>query len=106
MEGQNTYEYDAIGNLTQMNENGSIQQLWWNVYGKVSRVQKDGLTMSFGYDAQQNRLKKMVERAAKDQTNYYLRDAQGNVLTVYRKTKRRDINKEFFLLEETDLVWE
>jgi hypothetical protein len=35
-------------------------------------------SLSFGYDAQQNRLKK----EGKFKTNYYIREAQGNVLAA------------------------
>jgi RHS repeat-associated protein len=55
--------------------------LEWNAYGKVRQVTTSTATMTFGYDAQQNRLKKTVNGV----TSYYIRDAQGNTLAVYER---------------------
>jgi RHS repeat-associated protein len=44
-------------------------------------------------------LKKVVIKDGKTKTNYYLRDAQGNVLSVYRKTQR-DVGSFFFWEEQ------
>jgi RHS repeat-associated protein len=43
-------------------------------------------TMTFGYDAQQHRLKKSVTINGVTKTTYYIRDAQGNPLAVYERT--------------------
>jgi hypothetical protein len=43
------------------------------------------MTMTFGYDAQQNRLRKTVLTNGETKTTYYIRDAQGNPLAVYEQ---------------------
>jgi hypothetical protein len=67
-----------------------VQTLAWNAYGKVSQVVKGDVTMTFGYDAQQNRLKKEVITGEKKKINYSFRDAQGNVLAVYERRKENE----------------
>jgi RHS repeat-associated protein len=84
--------------------------LRWNAYGKVQSVSKEDLenhplgeTMTFGYDAQQNRLKKEVKTGAKQKINYYFRDAQGNGLSLYRKSVIFERGESFFFCEEQTL---
>jgi RHS repeat-associated protein len=97
----NEFTYDQIGNLSfdkKLNTNFS-----WTVYGKMNSafktVNSGSLSQetgsNFGYDAQQNRYKKdnySREENALAQTttekhdiNYYIRDAQGNILAIYNK---------------------
>lgn len=78
------YAYDAIGNLTKDEAEG-ITNISWTVYGKVDKVSKnDGSSISFKYDAAGNRVKKTVENAGGMVTStYYVRDASGNILSVY-----------------------
>jgi len=76
-----TYEYDAIGNLVKdNNENLSIA---WTPSGKVRSVVKPDTTIYFRYDAMGNRIAKIVSTASKNDTTAYVRDASGNVMTVY-----------------------
>ena len=75
------YEYDAIGNLVKdNNENLSIA---WTPSGKVRSVTKPDTTIYFRYDAMGNRIAKIVSTASKSDTTAYVRDASGNVMTVY-----------------------
>jgi RHS repeat-associated protein len=82
VEGTESFEYDAIGNLTKHTKPSGLTALEWNAYGKVRQVTTSTATMTFGYDAQQNRLKKTVNGV----TSYYIRDAQGNTLAVYERS--------------------
>src|SRR6218665_2765586 len=76
-----TYEYDAIGNLVKdNNENLSIA---WTPSGKVRSVTKPDTTVYFRYDAMGNRIAKIVSTDSKSDTTAYVRDASGNVMTVY-----------------------
>ena len=51
-----------------------------SIYNDIS-----DLAINFGYDASQNRLSKRVITAASSDTvtNYYIRDAQGNIMAIY-----------------------
>ena len=76
-----TYEYDAIGNLVKdNNENLSIA---WTPSGKVRSVVKPDTTIYFRYDAMGNRIAKIVSTPTKSDTTAYVRDASGNVMTIY-----------------------
>jgi len=75
------YEYDAIGNLVKdNNENLSIA---WTPSGKVRSVVKPDTTIYFRYDAAGNRIAKIVSTDSKSDTTAYVRDASGNVMTIY-----------------------
>ncbi|PGH38595.1 MAG: hypothetical protein CRN43_14170 [Candidatus Nephrothrix sp. EaCA] len=75
------YEYDAIGNLIKdNNENLSIA---WTPSGKVRSVTKPDTTIYFRYDAMGNRIAKIVSTPTKNDTTAYVRDASGNVMTIY-----------------------
>ncbi len=72
------YQYDAIGNLISDNSEG-ITNITWNVYGKIASLTKSGQTISYTYDASGNRTMK----ATSSLTTAYVRDATGNVMSVY-----------------------
>lgn len=84
----NNYNYDEIGNLVKDLQE-EIEEISWNVYGKISKIRRiSGSTkpdLEFAYDASGNRIKKIVKPAGSEiwDITYYLRDAQGNVLTTY-----------------------
>src|SRR5690606_31871447 len=72
------YQYDAIGNLIADTQEG-ITGINWNVYGKISSIQKSTGDISYAYDAAGNRISKTVG----GKTTVYVRDASGNVMSVY-----------------------
>jgi len=90
----NNYVYDKTGNLVE--DVQSDATIYWNSYGKVHRVQVgDGLfygrVNDYHYGPDQNRwLKSYVDvDSLIIEYTYYVRDAQGNVLSTYQ------INREF-----------
>jgi YD repeat-containing protein len=76
----NNYQYDAIGNMG-VDASESITNISWNVYGKITSITKSGAVIRYVYDASGNRTFKYT---ATD-TTAYVRDASGNVMSVYRK---------------------
>src|SRR5690606_20020306 len=77
-QSSNNYQYDAIGNLIKDNAEG-ISPITWNVYGKISSITKSSGTITYTYDATGNRITKTVGGV----TTLYVRDASGNVMSVY-----------------------
>lgn len=77
------YSYDASGQLTADAESG-IASIEWTVTGKVARVLRtDNSEVRFTYDADDYRLTK----TANGQTEYYIRDADGQVVAIYRHSQ-------------------
>ncbi|HVI47121.1 MAG TPA: RHS repeat-associated core domain-containing protein [Chitinophaga sp.] len=77
------YGYDATGNLISDRQSG-IGNIAWNVYGKIQSISKsDGTTLSYTYDVSGNRISKTVSSGGKVVSTWYVRDAQGNVVSVY-----------------------
>jgi RHS repeat-associated protein len=74
------YTYDKIGNLKTDVKEG-ITAINWTVYGKISSIVKSGGTISYTYDAAGNR----ITKTASGITTIYVRDASGNVMSVYEK---------------------
>ncbi|MBV7533912.1 RHS repeat domain-containing protein [Chitinophaga sp. sic0106] len=73
------YLYDEIGNLTS-DVQGGIKRISWNIYGKISQIEKtDGKVIKYTYDIAGNRIAKRVG----DLETRYLRDASGNVMSIY-----------------------
>jgi len=82
-----TYEYDELGNLTK-DEKSNIQNITWNVYGKINFVEKiDHSTLIYTYDATGNRVIKEYFDSPNNKTTitYYVRDASGNIMSTYEK---------------------
>ncbi len=96
------YTYDAIGNLVE--DKSEKLRMEWNAYGKLSKINKYSdanlsvitSTIKYYYDSNGNRVK--VERAnfpipsspcgntaGFEAGTYYVRDAQGNIMSVYTK---------------------
>lgn len=77
------YRYDKIGNLTRDLSEGigtsTADGIFWTVYGKISRIEKSSGTISYTYDAAGNR----ISKTAGGKTTVYVRDASGNVMSVY-----------------------
>ena len=104
MEGtNNTFAYDAIGNIvTETNSSSKTTTFSWNVYGKMTNAQSTNTPnrdiQTYSYDAQQNRYKKYAEATVsgvtKITTDYYIRDAQGNILAIYQAKDNNFVWKE------------
>lgn len=77
-----TYQYDEIGNLIKNSSDG-IQNIVWNIQGKVEQVVRTNATITYRYDASGNRITKQVTTTTTSQINYYLRDASGEVMAIY-----------------------
>jgi RHS repeat-associated protein len=79
------YEYDAIGNLIKDTQEG-IDIIKWTVYGKIASITKtNGDIITYTYDAAGNRITKTAPAAGGPKTTVYVRDASGNVMSVYEK---------------------
>lgn len=77
----NNYEYDSIGNMIK-DAASKISSIEWTVYGKIRKIIKEnGDTISYTYDPAGNRISKKV----KGVETWYVRDASGNVMSVYVK---------------------
>jgi RHS repeat-associated protein len=74
------YQFDAIGNLIS-DASDTITNITWNVYGKIASITKSGKTIKYIYDASGNRIMKQTIT----DTTVYVRDATGNVMSVYIK---------------------
>ncbi len=79
-QSDNNYQYDQIGNLIYDGSEG-ISNITWNVYGKIETVTKSGTVIRYVYDASGNRI---IKKTPTD-TTFYVRDASGNVLSVYSR---------------------
>ncbi len=96
-QGAGNYDYDAIGNLIK-DEAEEIETIEWTPSGKVKRIKRQRRSslpdMEFWYDAMGQRTVKVVKPRPfgnlSDQSQWeythYVRDAQGNVLSVYSQT--------------------
>ncbi|MEW6774622.1 MAG: RHS repeat-associated core domain-containing protein [Bacteroidota bacterium] len=87
----NNYIYDPTGNLIKDHSEGL--EISWTHYGKVKQIKKNNNNLlSFEYDAMGNRLVK--ENKQTNEKQIYIRDAQGNVMSIYK-----DRNDSLFLDE-------
>ena len=84
--GNHLYEYDEIGNLIKNGSDG-IQSIIWNIQGKVEKVVRTNATITYRYDASGNRITKQVATTTTNHVNLYLRDASGNVMSIYEYDK-------------------
>ena len=80
----NNYLYDKTGNLTKDVKEG-IDSIYWNVYGKIASIKKQDTIISYSYDASGNRISKTVTKPGSSITTWYVRDASGNVMSVYTR---------------------
>lgn len=82
------YTYDQIGQLIG-DVQEEIEEIQWKVTGKVHKIirdiSSDKENLEFVYDAMGNRIIKKVFNAEGELLNktYYIRDAQGNVMSIY-----------------------
>lgn len=91
----NNYEYDEIGNLIH-DASEQIETIEWTVYGKIKSVTRTAgsvkADLEFTYDAQGNRVSKIVKPKLPDGSlahvydwiiTMYVNDASGNTLATY-----------------------
>jgi len=84
-QGDDNYEYDAIGNLVKDTKEG-ITSIEWTVYGKIKRITKaNGTIISYSYDVTGNRISKTITEGENTTTTWYTRDAQGNTMAVFKE---------------------
>ena len=73
------YQYDALGNLVRDNAEGLT--MGWNAMGKVDTIHRNGsLLSSFRYSPTGQRQVKTDSSG----TTFYIHDATGNVMCVYK----------------------
>ncbi len=104
-QGNTNYDYDAIGNLTKDSAAGiGASGIEWTVYGKISKITKtNGTVITYTYDAGGNRQSKKVGGAASGNgETWYVRDATGNVISVYT-VGDNTVNSGAMTLTELDL---
>jgi RHS repeat-associated protein len=98
-QGQSNYGYDEIGNLVR-DDQEHITNITWTVYGKIASITKDidgqtttdDVLIEYTYDAAGNRITKAVTThpmagSTSTKTTIYVRDATGNVLSIYEREK-------------------
>lgn len=85
----NNYGFTEIGERNK-NLSADIESITWNVYGKKTAVKRTAASgknnVTFNYDTQNNRIAKHVYTSDDVWINseYYVRDAQGNLMATYR----------------------
>ncbi|MBX3255771.1 MAG: hypothetical protein KF862_16675 [Chitinophagaceae bacterium] len=87
------YQYDAIGNLKSA-ANRVLNSIKWNVYGKIVEINKGAISNAtsqhiyYNYDPSGNRIGQFFRFRSPSNALYsytwYVRDAGGNVLAVYK----------------------
>ena len=92
------YLYDRTGNLVKDLVSGQ-DTIQWNHYNKVTRVAQSGAdsaVLRFDYDGMGQRYMKTYVSAVNDTTlergEYYVRDAQGNILAIYKAETRYELS--------------
>jgi RHS repeat-associated protein len=77
------YKYDSIGELVG-DAASNITGITWTVYGKIASITKSTDTViKYTYDPSGNRISKRVVHGSDSTVTWYVRDAQGNILSVY-----------------------
>ena len=90
--GKSRYLYDNIGNTTKDLVDGQ-DSITWNLYNKVHTTNNAIArnNMRFLYDGAGNRVAKYFyqnsDTGSVEDDNFYVHDAQGNILAVYRMNK-------------------
>ena len=86
------FAYDLIGNLVR-DRAMEVTQISWTAYHKREQVVKqDGTTITYRYDAMNNRIYKKVEGQQGTETTHYLRDGTGNTLAIYKNGQLEELN--------------
>ncbi|MBL0910918.1 MAG: hypothetical protein IBJ09_00990 [Bacteroidia bacterium] len=110
-QGITNYTYDPTGNLLS-DVAADMPTIVWNNLNKVREVHRASSTsayLSFGYDPMGRRVDKYTEAFSDEystglmQTEYYVLDAQGNPLAIYKQVDLEEYDDpavEGFYLEE------
>ena len=86
------FAYDLIGNLVK-DKAMQVSSMSWTAYHKREKVVKeDGTTITYRYDAMNNRIYKKAEGNGVIETTHYLRDGTGNTLAIYKNGKLEELN--------------
>ena len=86
------FAYDLIGNLVK-DKAMEVASMSWTAYHKREKVVKeDGTTITYRYDAMNNRIYKKVEGNGVTETTHYLRDGTGNTLAIYKNGELEELN--------------
>ncbi len=87
------YAYDATGNLIK-DKQGHLSDITWTMNGKVRSITDtvSGQVVYYDYDGMGNRIQKEVVNdlgapGEEHKSEYYVRDAGGNILATYRRDK-------------------
>ncbi|HLP29565.1 MAG TPA: RHS repeat-associated core domain-containing protein, partial [Candidatus Didemnitutus sp.] len=88
LEGQpaDNYVYDEIGNLTS-DQGADVTAVFWTPANKIDSIVTDTRKIGYTYDAMGNRVRARTWTPSNvhESTTWYLRDAQGQVLSIYKK---------------------
>jgi RHS repeat-associated protein len=95
---EDNYAYDATGNLVY-DRSEEIAKIEWTVSGKVLKVIRTTTStkpnLEFTYDASGNRIaKKVIQPNGNYSTTFYVRDASGNVMAVYKTSGTTNLSLE------------
>lgn len=83
-------DYDFNGNMIK-DDAGAITSIKWNGNGKPEKVVTGPAEATyFGYDPLGNRFRKTVkdDAALTELDEYYIREASGNILAIYKRYKK------------------
>ncbi|MBK6759161.1 MAG: hypothetical protein IPI24_13945 [Ignavibacteria bacterium] len=80
------YEYDQIGNLTK-DQGADVTSVFWTPANKIDSIVTATRKIGYTYDAMGNRVRARAWTPSNvhESTTWYLRDAQGQVLSIYKK---------------------
>jgi RHS repeat-associated protein len=104
----NNYSYDEIGNLIK-NKQKDIALIKWTVYGKVDSVARvsgsSKRNLKFRYNANGERVSKHVYTSAGAwlKSEYYVRDASGSVMSIYKNENVTGTGSQIFNRTETNI---
>ncbi|CZF86817.1 RHS repeat-associated core domain-containing protein [Grimontia marina] len=91
-----TFKYDANGNQTQ----GPGRSIVWNAFNKVESLTENGETVTYTYDANKNRIKRVLE----DKTTYYV--GPGYEMDVEQRDGKRVLTMRHRLMVDGQAVGE
>ena len=90
------FAYDLIGNLVK-DKAMQVSSMSWTAYHKREKVVKENqdgtiTTITYRYDAMNNRIYKKAEGNGVTETTHYLRDGTGNTLAIYKNGELEELN--------------